>query len=46
MEQFYLDKITIKNYRRFVDKTYKLDKQMNVLIGANASGKTSVLEAD
>lgn len=45
MEQFYLDKITIKNYRRFVDKTYKLDKQMNVLIGANASGKTSVLEA-
>lgn len=45
MEQFYIDKITIKNYRRFVDKTYKLDKQMNVLIGANASGKTSVLEA-
>ena len=45
MEQFYLDEITVKNYRRFVDKTYKLDKQMNVLIGVNASGKTSVLEA-
>lgn len=45
MKQFYLDEITIKNYRRFVDRTYKLDKQMNVLIGVNASGKTSVLEA-
>lgn len=45
MEQFYLDEITIKNYRRFADQTYKLDKQMNVLIGVNASGKTSVLEA-
>lgn len=45
MEQFYVDEITIKNYRRFVNKTYKFDKQMNVLIGVNASGKTSVLEA-
>lgn len=45
MDQFYFDEITIKNYRRFINKTYKFDKQMNVLIGVNASGKTSVLEA-
>ena len=45
MEQFYLDEVTIKNYRRFADKALKFDKQMNVLIGSNASGKTAVLEA-
>ena len=45
MEQFYLKNLTLKNYRRFSDKEFTLDKHMNVLIGSNASGKTTVLEA-
>ena len=45
MEQFYLEKLTLNNYRRFSHKEFALDKHMNVLIGSNASGKTTVLEA-
>ena len=45
MEQFYLEKLTLKNYRRFSQKEFAFDKHMNVLIGSNASGKTTVLEA-
>lgn len=45
MEQFYLDKIKLNNYRQFSDKEFIFDKNMNVLIGANSSGKTTVIEA-
>ena len=45
MEQFYLEKLTLINYRRFSKKEFELDPNMNVLIGSNASGKTTVLEA-
>ncbi|MBP3608818.1 MAG: AAA family ATPase [Lachnospiraceae bacterium] len=45
MEQFYLEKLTLKNYRRFSHKEFALDQHMNVLVGSNASGKTTVLEA-
>lgn len=45
MEQFYLEKLTLRNYRRFSNKDVVLDQHMNVLIGSNASGKTTVLEA-
>lgn len=45
MERFYLNKITLSNFRKFQDITYHLDSQMNVFIGHNASGKTTVLEA-
>lgn len=45
MEQFYIKEIKLHNYRRFADKTVSLDKNMNLLIGTNSSGKTSVLEA-
>lgn len=45
MERFCIEEITLHNYRRFEDKTVKLDSNMNLLIGTNASGKTSILEA-
>lgn len=45
MERFYLKKIKLSNFRKFEDITYHLDPQMNVFIGHNASGKTTMLEA-
>lgn len=45
MERFYLKNIKLKNFRKFDDSTYELNPQMNVFIGKNASGKTTVLEA-
>ncbi|MCC8102399.1 MAG: AAA family ATPase [Clostridiales bacterium] len=45
MQDFYIKEIKLQNYRRFEDKTLQLDKQMNLLIGKNASGKTTILEA-
>lgn len=45
MQDFYLKEITLHNYRKFEERTFQLDKKMNLLIGINASGKTTVLEA-
>lgn len=45
MKDFYIRKISLRNYRRFEEKTIYLNKNMNLLIGKNASGKTTVLEA-
>lgn len=45
MEEFYLKNIQLTNFRRFDNSTYELNPQMNVFIGKNASGKTTVLEA-
>ena len=45
MEQFYLKNIQLYHFRKFEDVTYKLNPRMNVVIGRNASGKTTVLEA-
>lgn len=45
MDQFYIKEIRLHNYRAFEDKRIGFDKQMNVLIGMNASGKTTILEA-
>lgn len=45
MEQFYLDELKLKNYRRFSKQAFKFNRNMNILIGSNASGKTTVLEA-
>lgn len=45
MQDFYLKEITLYNYRKFEDRTFQFDKNMNLLIGMNASGKTTVLEA-
>ncbi len=45
LKDFYIRKISLRNYRRFEEKTIYLNKNMNLLIGKNASGKTTVLEA-
>ena len=45
MERFCIEEITLHNYRRFEKKTFKLNENMNLLIGTNASGKTSILES-
>ena len=41
----YIQKITIKNYRNFMGFTMKFHKGLNVIIGANNSGKTGLLTA-
>lgn len=45
MEQFFLESLTLTNYRKFSNEVLDFDSHMNVLIGADMSGKTSVLEA-
>lgn len=40
-----IDKIRIKNFKGFEDKTFSLNPQFTVFIGDNAKGKTSVLNA-
>lgn len=40
-----LDKIRLVNYRCYADTTIEFSPQFNVLIGANGSGKTSLLRA-
>ena len=45
MKEFYISEINLNNYRKFETRTFCFDKQMNLLVGANASGKTTVLEA-
>lgn len=45
MEKLYLKKIELSNYRKFEDSEFELNPKMNIFIGKNASGKTTVLEA-
>lgn len=45
MEQFYLKNIELFHFRKFDNIVYEFDPRMNVVIGKNASGKTTVLEA-
>lgn len=45
MEQFYLKNIELFHFRKFDNAVYEFNPRMNVVIGKNASGKTSVLEA-
>ncbi len=45
LKDFYIRKISLRNYRRFEEKTIYFNQNMNLLIGKNASGKTTVLEA-
>jgi len=40
-----LEKITLKNFKGFGDKTFSLSDRFNLLLGDNGSGKTAVLEA-
>ncbi len=45
MGEFYIKGVTLHNYRGFENRKFVFDNSMNVLIGENASGKTTVLEA-
>lgn len=45
MDQFCLKNIELVNFRKFTDSKFELNPRMNVFIGKNASGKTTVLEA-
>ena len=40
-----INHIRIQNFKGFEDKEFSFDPHMSVLIGDNASGKTSVLDA-
>lgn len=40
-----IDKIKIKNFKGFADETFDLNPSFTVLIGDNAKGKTSALDA-
>lgn len=41
----YIQRISIKNYRNYMNFTMKFHKGLNVIIGANNSGKTGLLTA-
>ena len=40
-----IDRLTVKNFKGFVDREFNFHPQMNLLVGLNGSGKTSVLDA-
>lgn len=40
-----IDNIQIKNYRRFENLSIDFNSRMNVIIGNNGVGKTSILDA-
>lgn len=42
---FIIKTLRLQNFRRFCEAQFEFSPQMNVFIGKNASGKTSVLEA-
>lgn len=45
MERFCFKDITLSNFRKFEENTFAFHPSMNVLVGKNAAGKTTVLEA-
>ena len=40
-----IDELTIKNFHGFEDRTFNFNPRFNLLVGDNATGKTSVLDA-
>ncbi len=44
-KDMFIKQISMKNFRGFGDKSYDLKPGINLFIGPNASGKTSILEA-
>jgi len=41
----YLKKISLKNFRNFIDEEEEFEKGVNVFVGKNAQGKTNLLES-
>ena len=40
-----ITKIKLHNFKRFQDLTIEIDSKMNIFIGDNESGKSSILQA-
>ena len=40
-----IKKVTLENYKGFVNKTFDINERFTVFIGKNAKGKTSILDA-
>ena len=40
-----ISSIRVQNFRIFKDRTFDFDEQVNIIVGQNARGKTSLLEA-
>lgn len=41
----YLKHLTLKNFRNYTEETFNFEKGINILVGANAQGKTNCAEA-
>jgi len=41
----YIDKISLKNFRNYRDETIEFSKDLNIIYGQNAQGKTNIIEA-
>ena len=41
----HINKIIITNYKKFENKTFNFNKDINILVGDNDSGKSTILEA-
>ena len=40
-----IEKLTIRNFKKFAEQTFDFHKQFTLLVGENGAGKTSVLDA-
>ncbi len=45
MDNFNITELELTNFRKYDHAHFNLNPQMNVFVGKNGSGKTSVLEA-
>lgn len=45
MSEQYITKIVLKNFKRFRDLTLEFNKDRNILVGDNESGKSTILQA-
>ncbi|WP_265445921.1 DNA replication/repair protein RecF [Acetivibrio straminisolvens] len=41
----YIDKISLKNFRNYKDESIEFSKDLNIIYGQNAQGKTNIIEA-
>ena len=41
----YIKEISLKDFRNYDNQTINLDKNINIIYGNNAQGKTNILEA-
>lgn len=41
----YIKKVKIKNFRNYIDETVEFNKNVNLIIGNNAQGKTNLIES-